>query len=185
MTQLYPLTSREAAIGASTAPSIRPVPDCARFSLRIEPGRLDAASAVLGLVLPTRIGDMASSGERIALRLGPDEWYLLAPLSDHESIERGFARLYSSDIHSLVDIGHRETGIAVEGADAARLLQAAIAFDVESMPAGRGCRTIIDRTQIILLRETEQRFRIEVWRSFADHVWHLLRRIDREIELGL
>jgi sarcosine oxidase subunit gamma len=159
--------------------------DAARFSFRIDPQRLDAATTAFGLTLPETIGSMVSSGGRTAVCLGPDEWYLIAPLAEQETIERGFAQLYPTVIHSLVDVGHREVGIETAGADAARALQSAIAFDVESMRAGSGCRTLIDKTQIILLREAENRFRIEVWRSYADHVWQLLQTISREIELGI
>ncbi len=164
---------------------VKPATDAARFSLRIDPKGLDAASTAFGLSLPETIGGMVSSGERIAVCLGPDEWYLVAPLSEQETIERSFVQLYSAVVHSLVDVGHREVGIEISGADAAFALQSAIAFDLEAMPAGSGCRTLIDKVQIILLREAADRFRIEVWHSFADHVRHLLQAVSREMELGI
>ena len=48
-----------------------------------------------------------------------------------------------------------------------------------------GCRTIFDKVQIVLLREAERHFRIEVWRTFADRVWGVLQAASREIELGI
>lgn len=165
--------------------SLRPAVDAARFSLRIAPQGLEAASKILGLALPRAIGAAVSSDGRTAICLGPDEWYLIAPPSEQESLERGFAELYATTIHSLVDVGHREVGIEIAGAGAAHALQAAIAFDIEAMPVGSGRRTLMDKAQIILLREAEDRFRIEVWRSFADHVWELLQIVGREIELGI
>ncbi|HEV7325597.1 MAG TPA: sarcosine oxidase subunit gamma family protein [Bosea sp. (in: a-proteobacteria)] len=165
--------------------AIRQAADAARFSLRVDPRQLDAASEAYGLALPRTIGGTILSEARVAICLGPDEWYLLGPLSEEESIECGFASLYATTVHSLVNIGHREIGIEVSGAAAAFALQSAIAFDVKAMPVGSGCRTLIDKVQIILLREAADRFRIEVWHSFADHVWHLLQAISREIELGL
>lgn len=164
--------------------AIREIPDAARFSLRIDPRALDDASKAYGVALPGTIG-MATSGARIAVCLGPDEWYLVAPPAEAEAIEDAFAALYATRIHSLVDIGHREVGIEVSGAAAPLALQAAIAFDVEAMPVGSGCRTIIDKVQIVLLREAADRFRIEVWNSYADHVWRLLRTVGREVDLGM
>ena len=73
----------------------------------------------------------------------------------------------------------------MEGEAAALALRSAIAFDVEAMPVGSGCRTIFDKAQIVLIREDKNRFRIEVWRSFADHVWGLLQAVSREIALGI
>jgi heterotetrameric sarcosine oxidase gamma subunit len=39
--------------------------------------------------------------------------------------------------------------------------------------------------QIMLLRETEHRFRIEVWRTFADHPWGRLQAASREMDLDI
>jgi sarcosine oxidase, subunit gamma len=173
------------ALHVEAALVMRPAADAARFSLRIDPKHLDAASTAFGLRFPETIGHMVQGGGRTAVALGPDEWYLMAPLPEGEPIERSFAALYASVIHSLVDISDREVGIELEGARAALALQSAIAFDVEAMPVGSGCRTVFDRVQIILLRETEHRFRIEVWRSFADHVGQLIEAVAREVELDV
>jgi sarcosine oxidase subunit gamma len=180
----HPLVGR-ALSGAQTRVSIRPVEDCARFILRIDPQNLAKASSVWGADLPPDIGGLVSGSGRIAACLGPDEWYLIAPLAEQDAIESAFAALYVTTLHSLVDVGHREVGIAVEGPDAVLALQASIAFDIAGMPVGSGCRTIIDKAQIILIREGQDRFRVEVWHSFSDHVWNLLAGICREIELGI
>ena len=180
----HPLAGR-ALSGAPARVTIRPVEDCARFMLRIDPQDLAAASKVWGAGLPPTIGGLVSGSGRVATCIGPDEWYLIAPLPEQAAIESAFAALYAATIHSLVDVGQRDVGIAVEGPDAALALQASIAFEIATMPIGSGCRTLIDRAQIILLREGQDRFRIEVWNSFADHVWHLLAGICQEIELGV
>lgn len=181
----HPLVGRQLSGPQNARVTVLPVEDCARFILRINPHDLPAASEIWGADLPASIGGQVSTSGRIATCIGPDEWYLIAPLADQESIEAGFAGLYVTIIHSLVYVGHREVGIAVEGPEAVLALQSCIAFDVGAMPVGTGCRTIIDKAQIILLRDAEDRFRIEVWHSFADHVWHLLAGISREIELGI
>ncbi len=165
--------------------SIRAAADGARFSLRIDPAAASRAAESFGCTLPGRIGQLTAANGRSAICLGPDEWYLLAPSNEADSIEQAFAELYTECPHSLVDISHREVGIEVEGAAAALALRSAIAFDVEAMPAGAGCRTIFDKAQIILIREAENRFRIEVWRSFADHVRGILDVASREIALGI
>ena len=45
------------------------------------------------------------------------------------------------------------------------------------MPVGIGDRTIFDKAQVVCsVKHAPDRFRIEVWRSFAGHVWTLLAR---------
>jgi sarcosine oxidase, subunit gamma len=185
MNEHHPLLGREIAVRKAMPLTVCPAPDTARFSLRIDPTQLAQASTAFGLDLPAQIGDVSVSRDKIAACLGPDEWYLEAPLSGQQAVETAFADLYATVPHSLVDVGHRDVGIEIEGADAALALRSAVPFDVEAMPVRSGCRTIFDKTQIVLVRETEDRFRIAVWRSFADHVWGILRAVSREVELDI
>lgn len=181
----HPLAGREIAMGKSIPLTIRAAEDMARFNLRIDPAELSMASKHFGLTLPAKIGGVAVSPDRRAVCLGPDEWHLIAPLAAQAIVKDAFADLYAEIPHSLVDIGHREIGIEIEGVDAVLALQSAIPFDIEAMPVGSGCRTVFDKAQIMLLRETDDSFRIEVWRTFADHVWGLLRAVAGEIELDI
>lgn len=182
----HPLSGEGIALHKPFPLTIRPLADKARFSLRIDPDQRIAASAVLGLNLPGNIGDVAYAGEKTAVCLGPDEWYVTVPVADQAEIEAGFAALYAQQPHSLVDVSHREVSIGIEGRDAALALQSAIAFDVDAMAPGSGCRTIFDgKAQIILLRDAKDRFQIDVWHSFSEHVWHFLQVVAREIELDI
>ena len=164
---------------------IEAVEDCARFSLRIAEGGITLASEAFGCDLPKVIGATTASGARLALCLGPDEWQLLAPLGERDAIEAQFAALYPDCPHSLVDVSHREVGISIEGTAAALALRSACPLDLGDMAVGTATRTIFDKAQIILIRDGENRFRIEVWRSFADHVWGILQAAGREIALGI
>ncbi len=163
--------------------AIRATEEVARFSLRLDPAALSLAATAFGAPLPARIGQTSAEAGRLALMLGPDEWHLLVPLSDGDAVAAAFEGLATP--HSLVDIGHRDVGIVVEGAAATLALRSAIAFDVDAMPVGTGRRTLFDKAQIILIRDAQDRFRLEVWRSFADHVRGILQAADREIALGI
>jgi sarcosine oxidase subunit gamma len=185
MREDHPLLGREIVLRRAMPLTIRAAADTARFSLRIDPAEIARASGAFGLALPGKIGDAALSPDRSAVRLGPDEWYLRTSLNGQAPVESAFAALYATVPHSLVDVGHRDVGIEIAGADAALVLRSAIPFDLEAMPAPSGCRTIFDKVQIVLVREAADRFRIEVWRSFADHVWGVLHAASREIELGI
>lgn len=181
----HPLIGREIAVRKVTPLNIRVAADGARFALRIDPAQAARAAKAFGSPLPGKIGDITVSNGRLAVCLGPDEWHLVVPLTEQEAIETAFAKLYATVPHSLVDVSHREIGIEVEGVAAVLALRSAIAFDIEAMPVGTGCRTIFDKAQIILVREAEDRFRIEVWRSFADHAWGILQAASREIALDI
>ncbi len=185
MHEHHPLVGREIAVRNTSPLNVRVAADGARFNLRIDPAHAAKAAKAFGLALPAKTGEVSLSAGRLAIRLGPDEWHLLAPLAELAAIEGAFAALYEKVPHSLVDVSHREVGIEVEGVAAVLALQSAVPFDIEAMPVGTGCRTIFDKAQIVLVHETPERFRIEVWRSFADHVWGILQAASREIALDI
>lgn len=173
------------AVDGGALLSVRRAEDCARFSLRIPLEDAGGAAEAFGCDLPRVIGGMTSSAGQLALCLGPDEWLLMAPAGHEDHIARRFDTLYAQVPHSLVDLGHRETGIEIEGSAAAQALAAACPLDLASMPAGTGTRTIFDKAQIVLIKRDDTSYRIEVWRSFAPHVWGLLEAVSHEIALGI
>ncbi|MEL6978180.1 MAG: sarcosine oxidase subunit gamma family protein [Pseudomonadota bacterium] len=179
-----PIASTAQDAAASAGPvRIGLAPEAARFSLRISPQAVAAADEAFALALPRRIGARAQSGGRSALMLGPDEWALRAPMVEAEAIEAAFAALAAP--HSLVEVSAREVAIMLEGARAAELLTIACPRDLRRFAVGEGRRTIFDSVAIVLEREAEDAFRIEVWRSFAPHVLRFLSTGNREFGIGL
>jgi sarcosine oxidase subunit gamma len=100
-----------------------------------------------------------------ALGLGPDEWLLILP--------EGAPPPAIAGVHALTDIGHRNVALTVTGAQAAALLQSGIALDLSlvAFPIGKATRTLSDGVEIVLWRTGETAFHVEVWRSFAEHLW--------------
>lgn len=181
----YSLPGTPIAVDGGVSLNICRAEDCARFSLRIATEHVGEAARAFGVDLPRDIGGMTGLEGRLALCLGPDEWLLMAPAGQEEDITRRFDALYAQVPHSLVDISHRETGIEIEGPAAAQALAAACPLDLAAMPDGSGTRTIFDKAQIVLIKRNEGSYRIEVWRSFAPHVWGLLEAVSHEIALGV
>lgn len=160
------------------------LPPAARFSLRIDPARLSAASAAFGLPLPPVIGQGARDGARRALCLGPDEWVLSAPETEGTGIAAAFAALYAEQPHSLVEISDREVAVTLEGREAPTLLSTGCPVDVAKFAVDTGARTIFDGVQVVLYRDAPARFTMEVWRSFLPHVLGLLTTANRELAIG-
>ena len=157
--------------------------DAARFSLRIAPEKLTLAEKALGAKIPGKIGSLERTGDIAVACLGPDEWYIWADEGKSEAIVEAFTKLYESEPHSLTDVSHRETGIDITGPKAEWLLNAASPLNLAEMQAPGANRTIFDHAQIILLKWDADHYRIEVWNSFADHVWTLLELASNEVEL--
>jgi sarcosine oxidase subunit gamma len=162
---------------------VAPAADCGRFSLRTSGAARVEAGAAFSCPLPPRIGGLEQREGRYALCVGPDEWFLLAPIAESETIEERFRALETP--HSLVDVGNREVGIDVSGPAATLTLNSGSALDLSIMAPGSGARTIFDKAPIVLIKFSADHYRLEVWQSFATHAWDLLAAASREIVLDI
>ena len=133
-----------------------------------------ALSGAMGVELPDRIGKHAKAGSTEALRLGPDEWLVLADEVAVPGLIAACDRLLPEWPHSLTEISDRELSVCIEGPLASGLLALGCPRDIDGIGIGRGCRTVFDGVEVVLWRDGEARFRLDVWRSYAPHVIGLL-----------
>lgn len=149
------------------------LPPACRFSLRIAGGAAPATN-IAGFNLAMPITRFTASNGRIAMRLGPDEWLLIADEpAGSETIAADLSRTFTGHGVSLVDIGHRNIGLELTGDAAGRVLNAGCPLDLDdrSFPTGMATRTLIGKAEVVLARLTDEpRYRIEVWRSFGPYI---------------
>ena len=136
-------------------------PAVKRYSLR---GAAADLQVFVPLLLPTRIGDISDGAAGLAVMLGPDEWLLIGELP---------AGGQGQPV-SMTEITERQIGLVIEGPRAAELLMSGCPLDLARMAAGRGTRTIYETVEITLLKLSDTRFHVEVWRSFAPWLWAAL-----------
>lgn len=158
--------------GGSASVRLTPAAPAERISLRVASGELSALSGALGVQLPERPKTSASTGDRRALWLGPDEFLVI----DEGQGGLMAACAASGALHSAVDVSHRNTAILVEGPGAAAAINTGCPLDLSSraFPVGACTRTIFGKVEIVLLRTGEEAFRVEVWRSFSEYAFGLL-----------
>jgi sarcosine oxidase, subunit gamma len=136
-------------------------PPMARYSVRAR--QPQALETLLGVKVPKKIGGTEGG---IAC-LGPDEWLMRAPVGTSVPIGAGLAV-------AVIDVSERSICLIVEGAQAARIIMSGCPQDLDTFPVGKASRTIYATVEIILIREAEERFHVEVWRSFASWLWTAL-----------
>ncbi|MBY0394759.1 MAG: sarcosine oxidase gamma subunit [Novosphingobium sp.] len=131
----------------------------ARYSLRARDAKVLAKAT--GLKLPGKIGDQADG----VICLGPDEWYAILP--EGTAMPRGEGLPMS-----VTDISSRALGLVLEGPGALAVLSSGCPLDLGKMAVGRATRTVFETVEIIVWREAEDRWHVEVWRSFATWLWN-------------
>ena len=146
---------------------VEKLPHFARWSLR-----LPSPIALGALALDMPINKATQTNARLAARLGPDEWLLVAGEGDAPD----FSALEGRH-HSLVDVSHRYAAFAIEGESAPLLLAAGCPLDLhpDFFTAGTATRTLVGKAEIVLWRLGEPlSYRLECARSFAPYVQRFL-----------
>lgn len=161
---------------AAPALGLTAAPPLARFILRGRPEALAAAETALGFALPQETCRAAGASERHALWLGPDEWLLLAPPQEAQSLGAALEAAMDGLPHSLVEVTHRQTGLRLESPSATTLLNVGCPLDLDltAFPVGMCTRTVLAKTEVVLWRTAPDAFHLEVWRSFATYAWRFL-----------
>ena len=162
---------------ASPIVRIEPAGEASRLVLRAGEKALTPLGKALSVKLPVqpKTSTRATSGRasgRIAMWIGPDEWLVIDPGQADLAALCGKVKA----LHSAVDVSHRNTAIIVSGPAARSVISAGCPQDLSSdvFPVGACSRTILGKSEIILLREDEDVFRVECWRSFSDYVFTFL-----------
>ena len=129
-----------------------------RYSLRARTA--EALETLLNVKVPQKIG--ATEGGIACL--GPDEWLLRTATDTAMATGAGVPV-------AITDISERSICLVLEGPRAAELLMTGCPLDLDNFAVGRAARTIYETVEIIIIREGEDRFHVEVWRSFAAWLW--------------
>jgi sarcosine oxidase, subunit gamma len=160
------------ALPAGERFALAEAPAAARFIFRGAGAARAACSAAFGPEAPEKLGLAGEVERRAALWLGPDEWLMTAEGADAASLGAELEAALGSMPHSLVDVSHRQVGLVVSGASAARALSAGCPLDLHltTFPTGMATRTIYDKAEIVLWRRAATVFHVEVWRSFAPYL---------------
>ena len=152
--------------------TLRLLPPETRFILQCGKAARDAAGRGFGLPMPEATCRAEAAAGRAALWLGPDERLLLAPAGLEETLAAELESALDGLAHSLVDVSHRQVGIAIGGADARDRLASGCPLDLDdaAFPVGTCTRTVLERAEIVLWRPSSEEYHLETARSFAGYV---------------
>lgn len=168
--RIHPLADQ---LFAGNSVLIKPEQARTRISLRAANEQISEINDVLGLDLPTQPKTSNSSNERTAMWLGPDEWLIV----DNAQSDLADLPVDLSDILcSAVDISHRNTAIILNGSNVTNVLNSGCPqnLSLEAFPVGACSRTILGKSEVVLLRTAQNTFHLECWRSFSQYVWKFL-----------
>jgi sarcosine oxidase subunit gamma len=157
-------------------PNLQRPAEPARFIFRGDAVAADACARGFGVGLPRAACRAETSGARVALWLGPDEWLLMTPAGEADAVVQALAASLAGTAHSLVDVSHRQVAFLLSGAEADKILATGCPLDlhIPVFPVGMCTRTLFGKAEIVLWRRAADEFWIDVARSYAGYCRALL-----------
>lgn len=174
----------ETPLLSQTDVSILKAAPVTRLSYRGREASLKAAGDAFGTPLPVKPLACETAPKRAALWMGPDEWTLLAPEEELDSVFQAIEGKLGDTPHALVDVSHRSLAVIVSGNKAEWLLNTGIFIDLslEAFPVGTVTRTVFHKAPVLIWRTGPDTFVVEAWVSFMDYVSGLLVQSAQELE---
>jgi sarcosine oxidase subunit gamma len=180
------MAERSALAGARWAGdglSLEERPGLGILSLRLkgEPERR-LASAALGLELSGPVGHAAGAAQRSALRVGPDEWLLVAPRAEEGLLGAQLMTALSGYSGAVAPIGNGTVAIDASGPQVRAFLAKGTSLDLhpKAFAPGRCAVAGFGKIRVTLWRRDAERFSLFVGRSFARSFWDWSLDVARE-----
>ena len=161
-------------LGLKAVNDIRKLRVQSRLDAGINPARFESLT---GIVLPTG-PQKKTDHERTIYWLAPNDWLLVNPTTDAESIKSALRDSASGATTIVTDVTDVWSIIDISGDCAvAKLAEGcSVDFHNEVFPPGRYALTRLQRLSVIIHRlDDRSRFRILVDRSVAHFLWDWLR----------
>ena len=160
----------------SGAISIRELPFLTQINLRADPADGEVMGQLveaLGLDLPRTPNSVATTRDRRALWLGPNEWLIVAAVHQAKAIEDTWRSAMVGSTASIVDVSANRTVLLIQGELAQALLAHGIAIDLDPrvFAPGHCAQTLLAKAQVVIERRSDDNaFQVYVRGSYASYL---------------
>ncbi len=142
-----------------------------------------AVTTALGCELPLEPNTTRSAGERTLFWLGPDEWMIVTPPDQQDTLIDELQAALNGCFCSVVDVTSYYTTLAVGGQHAADLLAKGCTLDLhpQAFTLGQCAQTHVAKATVLIWpADAGSSYRLLVRRSYADYFGLWLNEAVRE-----
>ena len=154
--------------------SIQELPFLTQINLRVDPSEttmMPILADVLGFALPVAPNTTASTGDRRALWLGPDEWLVVGDQDQGKTIEQSLRDVLAGAAASIVDVSANRAVLQIQGGRARELLASGTPIDLHPrvFVLGRCAQTLVAKAQVLIERSDKDAFHLYLRSSYASY----------------
>jgi len=128
----------------------------------------------VGIAPPKKVGNALAAGERMIMRTGPEQFWILG--SETDELSAVLDSELNSSIGALTSLSHSRTRILIEGERARHVLNKGITIDLHPsvFEPGEFAMTGLHHTPVLLMCAGQDRYEVWAMRTFALTVWEWL-----------
>ena len=154
--------------------SIQELPFLTQINLRVDPSEttmMPILADVLGFALPVAPNTTASTGDRRALWLCPDEWLVVGDQDQGKTIEQSLRDVLAGAAASIVDVSANRAVLQIQGGRARELLASGTPIDLHPrvFVLGRCAQTLVAKAQVLIERSDKDAFHLYLRSSYASY----------------
>lgn len=130
--------------------------------------------AAIGLSLPPHVGNAVAVGDRLLLRTGPEQFWILT--GDSDDLGPALQAAVTPRIGTVTALAHSRTCIWIDGSHSGEVLAKGLPIDLDSQAFGPNsfALTGLHHTPVLVLRTSATRFDLYVLRTYAVWTWEWL-----------
>lgn len=137
---------------------------------------MQGVASVLGHSLPVQPRQVLHAAEGAVLWLSPDEWLLVCPRSQRDTMLAALTAALKGLFAQVVDNSGGFTTLRIAGPEHLALLRQLGPYDFESQAVGTVASTVMSKTSVTVVRTDATGVLLVFRRSFADYLWRLIER---------
>lgn len=134
-----------------------------------------AVKQVLDTNLPTQACSLSAASSITILNLSPDEWMLIFPREQRDTIQQSLATALTGIHSQVLDNSGGYTSVWLQGKQVADALQHCTVYNLHALTPNKVVGTTFGKASVILYR-VDSGFYLVLRRSFADYIWRYLTR---------
>lgn len=137
---------------------------------------MQAATAVLGVSLPTKAKQAVYAEKAAVLWVSPDEWQLVCAYQDKHDLLQQLQTAFAGVFAQVLDNSGGYSMLVIDGQDATTVLRHLTPYDIMSVQVGECVQTFAHKNAFMITKVADQEYAVVFRRSFADYIWRLLQK---------
>ena len=132
---------------------------------------------ILGIILPVEVGSISVKDEISIISMGPNEWLIILndtikeSNNDYDLESVLFKAISKTNLGAITNVSDQFTIFSFKGTNICEILSKSSPFDFDTLPNNYSAQTLLNNTDVTIVKKNNESINLLVRRSFSEHLW--------------